>query len=235
MAVRFACNVERSTNAHPPLTRAVTGSAADTIAAMIDGIAERGHAIGRAVLPEATLAALRERVASLDAAHALRPARIGRGEEQRRHAGVRGDRIRWLDETSPDAAEAAALALLDALRVACNRSLMTGLVEYEGHYALYPPGASYARHRDCFRDDDTRVISAVLYLNDGWRVEDGGALRLYVEGGRAIDVPPEAGTLVAFLSARFDHEVLPARRPRLALTGWFRRRPLASGHGHPAC
>ena len=110
---------------------------------------------------------------------------------------------------------------------------MTGLAEYEGHYALYPPGASYARHRDRFRDDDTRVLSCVLYLNEGWRREDGGALRLYVEGGRAIDVRPEGGTLVAFLSGRFDHEVLPARRPRLALTGWFRRRPLASGQGAP--
>jgi SM-20-related protein len=235
MAGRLAHDAERSGNVPPPLTEAAPGCAADAIAALVDAIAERGHAIGRRALPDATLAALRARVAALDAAHALRPATVGHGETSGRHAGVRGDRIRWLDEASPDPAEAAALGLLDALRVACNRSLMTGLVEYEGHYALYPPGASYARHRDCFRDDDTRVISAVLYLNDGWRVEDGGALRLYVDGGRAIDVWPEAGTLVAFLSARFDHEVLPARRPRLALTGWFRRRPLASGHARPAC
>ena len=220
---------------HFPLIEAVPGSAADMIAAMVEGIAERGHAIGRHVLPDPTLAALRERVASLDAAHALRPAAVGRGERRGWHTDVRGDRIRWLDEGSPDAAEASALAALDALRVACNRSLMTGLAEYEGHYALYPPGASYARHRDRFRDDDTRVLSCVLYLNEGWRREDGGALRLYVEGDRAIDVWPEAGTLVAFLAERFDHEVLPATRPRLALTGWFRRRPLAAGQGHPAC
>ena len=217
------------------MTEVAPGCAAEAIAAIVDGIAERGHAIGRGVLPDATLAALRERVRLLDAEHALRPAAVGRGEERGRHADVRGDRIRWLDEEPRDADEAAALAFLDALRIACNRSLMTGLVEYEGHYALYPPGASYARHRDRFRDDDTRVLSCVLYLNDGWRIEDGGALRLYVDGARAIDVWPEAGTLVAFLSARFDHEVLPARRPRLALTGWFRRRPLAPGQGPPAC
>jgi SM-20-related protein len=235
MTGRFAHDVERGGNVLAPLTAAVPAGAADVVAALVDGIAERGHAIGRGVLPDATLAALRARVAALDAAHALRPATVGHGAARARHADVRGDRIRWLDEASRDPAEAAALALLDALRVACNRSLMTGLVEYEGHFALYPPGASYARHRDCFRDDDTRVVSSVLYLNDGWRVEDGGALRLYVEGGRAVDIRPEAGTLVAFLSARFDHEVLPARRPRLALTGWFRRRPLASGHVRPAC
>jgi SM-20-related protein len=235
MAAPVASDVEERTNVHPPLTESVPSAAADTIAAMVEDIAERGHAIGRSVLPAAALAALRERVRTLDAEHALRPAGVGRGAARGRRADVRGDRIHWLDEASQDPSEAAPLALLDALRVACNRSLMTGLAEYEGHYALYPPGASYARHRDRFRDDDTRVLSCVLYLNEGWHPDDGGALRLYVDGGRAIDVWPEGGTLVAFLSARFDHEVLPARRPRLALAGWFRRRPLALGQGRPAC
>ena len=207
----------------------------DAIVAMVGDVAEHGFAFRRCVLPDAIVAALRERVRSLDAEHALHPAAVGRGEARGRRADVRGDRIRWLDTRPHDAAEAAAFALLDALRFACNRSLMAGLVEFEGHYALYPTGASYARHRDRFRDDDTRVLSCVLYLNDDWRRDDGGALRLYVEDGRAIDVWPEAGTLVAFLSERFDHEVLPARRPRLALTGWFRRRPLASGHPRVAC
>jgi SM-20-related protein len=63
----------------------------------------------------------------------------------------------------------------------------------------------------------------VLYLNEGWRAEDGGALRLYLPDG-PHDVSPCAPTLVAFLSERFEHEVLPARRERLSLTGWFGRR-----------
>jgi SM-20-related protein len=41
---------------------------------------------------------------------------------------------------------------------------------------------------------------------------------------RVRDVLPVAGTLVCFLSDRFEHEVLPATRERLSLTGWFRRR-----------
>jgi SM-20-related protein len=45
-----------------------------------------------------------------------------------------------------------------------------------------------------------------------------------VNDTETLDVLPEGGTLVAFLSERFQHEVLPARRERLALTGWFRRR-----------
>jgi SM-20-related protein len=97
-------------------------------------------------------------------------------------------------------------------------------VDFEGHYAIYPPGARYERHRDRFRDDDARVLSCVLYLNDAWHASDGGALRLYLPHDETLDVLPEAGTFVAFLSAELDHEVRPASRERAAITGWFRRR-----------
>jgi hypothetical protein len=100
--------------------------------------------------------------------------------------------------------------------VAVNRELGIGLWTFEGHYALYPPGAGYARHRDRFRDDDARVLSCVLYLNAGWRPDDGGALRLHFDDGGALDVAPDGGTLVAFLAEAFEHEVLPGRRPRVA-------------------
>jgi SM-20-related protein len=62
-----------------------------------------------------------------------------------------------------------------------------------------------------------------MYLNENWALADGGALRIY-DGKRVRDVLPVAGTLVCFLSDRFEHEVLPATRERLSLSGWFRRR-----------
>jgi SM-20-related protein len=68
------------------------------------------------------------------------------------------------------------------------------------------------------------VLSIVLYLNDGWRAEDEGGLRLYLPGDDKVDVMPEGRTLVAFLADRFAHEVLPAKRDRLSIAGWFRRR-----------
>jgi hypothetical protein len=37
---------------------------------------------------------------------------------------------------------------------------------------------------------------------------------------------PVGGRLVAFVSERFEHEVLPGRRERMSFTGWFRRRSL---------
>ncbi len=203
--------------------------AADAVATAVAGIAERGYAVVAGALPEATVAALRVRALALDAAGELAPARVGRGAGLGRHDDVRGDRIRWLPERSDDPAEGDALAWLAALRVACNRALMMGLVGFEGHYALYPPGGFYARHLDRFRDDDTRALSCIVYLNERWRRADGGALRLYVDAATTLDVLPEGGTLVAFRADAFEHEVLPAARTRIALTGWFRRRPLASG------
>ena len=104
---------------------------------------------------------------------------------------------------------------------------MAGLEDFQGHFALYPRGAGYARHFDRLVGTDVRAISVALYLNDGLdRPTDGGYLRIHTGGGASEDVLPQGGRLVAFLSDRFEHEVLPARRERMSFTGWYRRRPL---------
>jgi SM-20-related protein len=111
--------------------------------------------------------------------------------------------------------------------LAINRELFLGLFDFEGHMAIYPPGSFYRKHLDQFQDVAQRKVSAILYLNDGWQAEDGGQLRIYLEESAdsdSIDVLPRGGTLVCFLSERFYHEVLPATRERLSVTGWFRVR-----------
>jgi SM-20-related protein len=174
---------------------------------------------------DALLAGLRDRCRGLHDAGGLRPAKIGRGAGERRVPEVRGDFISWLQAPECDA-EQRLLAKIDALRAELNRALMTGLEDYQGHFAIYPPGASYARHFDRLVGSDVRAISMALYLNEDWQPEHGGCLRIYTGGGRSEDVLPVGGRLVAFLSDRFEHEVLPASRERLSFTGWFRRRPL---------
>jgi SM-20-related protein len=54
--------------------------------------------------------------------------------------------------------------------------------------------------------------------------EHGGQLRMYLDESAEHDVVPTGGCLVVFLSGDIPHEVLPATRERLSLTGWFRRR-----------
>ena len=91
-------------------------------------------------------------------------------------------------------------------------------------FAFYAPGASYLRHRDEFRHDDSRTVSVIVYLNADWLPEHGGALRLHPEGFSTQDISPVGSRIAVFLSADMLHEVLPATRDRLSLTGWFRRR-----------
>lgn len=158
------------------------------------------------------------------AAHgALAPAGIGHGAALAVREGIRGDRIQWL-EAGQSAACERYLQIMDTLRLALNRDLYLGLEDFECHFALYPPGAFYQKHLDRFHDDDCRTVSVIVYLNEGWLPEYGGALRLYPERQRALDIAPLANRLALFVSADMPHEVLPSSRDRLSLTGWFKRR-----------
>ncbi len=116
----------------------------------------------------------------------------------------------------------------DLLKAAFNRTLFLGLTDFEGHYAAYPEGGFYERHKDGFRRDSARVVSFVLYLNRDWKPADGGRLRVYTKGQSGgeshVDVDPIGGTMVCFLSGESEHEVLLNHRPRFSLTGWFNRR-----------
>lgn len=170
----------------------------------------------------ATSLALREDLRRLQAAGALSAAAVGHGASLGQHAQIRGDATLWLDDARAGPAAATFLAALDALRVELNRRLFLGADQVEAHYAAYPAGARYARHRDRFRDDDARVISFVTYLNPDWRDEDGGALRLSLPDGDN-DIVPRTGSL-CFLS-ELEHEVLPATRERWSIAAWMRRRP----------
>ena len=196
----------------------------DVLGKIVADLREAGLAVVRDFLPPPAIAALRGEALRRDTAGLLAAAATGHGAGRSVREDVRGDRIGWLDENRPAPAERALFAALEALRVAANRELLLGLWRYEGHYALYPPGAHYVRHRDRFTDDDARVLSVVLYLNETWQATDGGALRIHRPAGKPRDVLPEGGTLVAFLAAQFEHEVLSTARPRLAVSGWFRTR-----------
>ncbi|HEY2395960.1 MAG TPA: 2OG-Fe(II) oxygenase [Rudaea sp.] len=186
----------------------------------------RGYCIVENFLDADARAALARECGALHARNQLRPAAVGNVGERHVDARVRGDHTHWFDPLDLTAEQSAYWAPMDALRRALNRRLLLGMEQFETHYALYPPGTRYARHRDRFRDDDSRVLSSVLYLNPGWHDSDGGALRLHLDPAvpdSHLDIYPHDGTLVLFLSADFEHEVLPTGRERLSVAGWFRR------------
>ena len=175
------------------------------------------------LLSAAQTQALAAECRAMHEARQLTPARVG---ATRTATPLRGDSTHWFQAGAMSAPQQAFTDRLDALRLALNRELMLGLVECESHYAVYPPGAGYTRHIDRLRDSDARVVSAVFYLNEGWQDADGGALRLYLDGGSHRDIYPHAGKLLLFLSAQFEHEVLPATRDRMSIACWMRQRAL---------
>jgi len=190
---------------------------------IVDDLAAQGWSQQNIFLPEALTLELAAECHKRAAEGELAPAAVGRGPSQEIREGIRGDHIQWLEPGEVVACDTY-LELMDSLRVAMNRGLFLGLEDFESHFAMYPPGAFYLKHVDRFRDDDRRMVSAVIYLNNAWLPEHGGQLRMYLKGDVEYDVVPIGGCLVVFLSGEIPHEVLPATRERLSLPGWFRRR-----------
>ncbi|WP_223527344.1 2OG-Fe(II) oxygenase [Pseudomonas sp. BF-B-26] len=190
---------------------------------IVDDLAEHGWSQQNVFLPLGLTRELAAECRKRAAEGELAPAAVGRGSTSGIREGIRGDHIQWIEPGQALVCDSY-LDLMDSLREAMNRGLFLGLEDFESHFALYPPGAFYLRHVDRFRDDDRRMVSAVVYLNDAWLPEYGGQLRMYLNESVEHDVVPTGGCLVVFLSGEVPHEVLPANRDRLSLTGWFRRR-----------
>jgi SM-20-related protein len=193
-------------------------------------IAERLAVDGWVIVPnfvsEELAQSLRNEALSLYRDGAFRAAGVGKGESWKLVPEIRNDQVLWLTKPFSDV-QARYLAELEMLRLAINRTLFLGLWDFEGHYTLYAPGSRYQRHLDQFNYAKQRRVTCIAYLNDNWRPEDGGQLRIYLHGEKEtpfLDVLPGSGTFACFLSDGFYHEVLPATRERLSVTGWFRTR-----------
>jgi SM-20-related protein len=189
-------------------------------------LATRGWSCCDDFVTPAQVAELRAQALMLSERGEFRAAAVGAGKGRAVRPTTRGDEISWV--VPPYTESMGWLAAdLEELRLGVNQHLALGLFHLEFHFARYAPGRGYERHLDQLAGSEARVLSWALYLNDDWRAEQGGALRLYTQArGRApfLEFPPRGGRLMVFLSERFEHEVLPATRERWSITGWFRRR-----------
>jgi SM-20-related protein len=193
--------------------------------AIAQAIALRGFAVPPDALPLALARQLRRDAVARRREGGFRAAGVGRAGRFRIDPAVRGDLIAWIDPQRALPGERRYLALMEQLRLVLNRHLLLGLLDFECHHACYPAGGHYRRHRDRHVGSDARIVSVVGYLNEGWREEEGGVLRIYPEApAPPVDVVPCVGTLACFLCDAFEHEVLPATRERLSVSGWFRHR-----------
>ncbi|MBD2699500.1 2OG-Fe(II) oxygenase [Spirosoma sp. BT702] len=193
---------------------------------IIEGILTSGYGIADDFLTGSDVAALADQLHQRKTAGQFRAAGIG-NQQLTVQTAIRGDEILWLDSTTATSAESAFLNRIDTFIAYVNRTCYLGLCEFECHYALYPTGTFYKRHLDQFRTDSRRKLSVICYLNTYWKEADGGQLVLYLPANeqrseQPITINPTGGRLVCFESARLEHEVLPATRERLSITGWLK-------------
>lgn len=158
----------------------------------------------------------------------FRKAGVGRGENLTIREDIRRDEVMWLQNDALSVEQQAYLAELELLRLALNQRFFLGLFEFEGHFAIYPEGAFYKAHLDRHAGTSDRLVTVILYLNPDWQPGDGGELKLWTtpgdKDGGFVLIEPRLGTLVCFLAGDFWHEVQPAKKTRMSITGWFRRR-----------
>ncbi|CAJ1328351.1 unnamed protein product [Effrenium voratum] len=103
-------------------------------------------------------------------------------------------------------------------------SRLAGLAERsDAMVSIYENGSRFQKHVDN-PNQDGRVLTSIVYLNTGdpWKAEDdGGQLRMFLDGEPPIDLMPDTGRMVLFWADRIPHEVLPSKRRRMALTYWM--------------
>lgn len=203
----------------------------------LPGLAQKIHAHGIAImdqfLPETVIKSLRQEIHALTAKASMKAAGTGR-QQTAVNPALRGDHIYWLDEQNASSAQQLYFDRMDAIRQVLNAQLFLGLHSLECHLALYTPGKRYQKHLDRFQGETQgkplRQLSSILYLNKDWQPHNGGQLRIYqpeteikaeaAVQANTLDVLPVGGRAVFFLSDTFYHEVLPADRDRMSLTGW---------------
>jgi SM-20-related protein len=198
--------------------------------ALINTLSIQGYVICEDFLAANIIAGLYDEAHKYHTNNNMMPAKTGR-MNQLKPSNIRGDHILWLEEDNKNISIQAYFSQMHALKAVLNRQLFMNLQSLETHLAVYPVGGAYQKHLDQFNHDidtahDTkaRQLSSILYLNADWQADDGGELRLYLNEHEHLDILPTAGKLVLFLSEKFWHEVRPAKRERVSLTGWFRTR-----------
>ncbi|MGF7483787.1 2OG-Fe(II) oxygenase [Providencia sp. SP181] len=153
--------------------------------------------------------------------NALQDARIGHRDSLQSNKAVRGDQTVWLE---PEMGTPIAFYMekMEEIRQALNCQLYLGLRDFETHFCRYPNGGFYKKHVDNPRGAGRRKVTTVLYMNELWKLGDGGELVVFdKEDNHLFKLEPLAGRMIFFMSEEFPHEVLPTEQKRESIAGWF--------------
>ena len=189
---------------------------------ILDDLAEKGWSVSKSIIPIDVVRELQHDLQQFQESGSLKKAGIGNKSNKMINSEIRGDEILWFEESNLQSGQNKYWDIVTELRLTINREFFLGLTTIECHFASYPVGSFYKRHLDQFKNSGSRLITCILYLNDDWKTDDAGFLRLYLADGMH-DIYPEAGTFVCFKSEEIEHEVFPTNRVRNSVTGWMRK------------
>lgn len=185
----------------------------------LDALADLGYMVLDDFIDLKFQEALRSEIRELEREGNLRKAGIGKLQLHIVKPSVRGDYIHWLGEEDEGAGNQFLRKIIE-LRHDLHRELFLPLKDQELHYTHYPSGTFYKRHSDVFVQQQHRVLSVILYLNENWEEKDGGRLKLYLNVDKEISIEPKSGRLLIFRS-EIEHEVLLTNTDRYSITGWL--------------
>ncbi len=189
---------------------------------LIDSYLENKIGIDKVFLDAALSEGLHQNIQQLQKDKLMNTAGIGNELVKDTDQKMRSDKIHWMEEKTQNRFEQDFLSKMHDFMGYLNRTCYTGINACEFHYAVYEEGTFYKRHKDQFRNDDSRKFSMISYLNDNWLEEDGGQLLVYKDDV-AQKILPHSQTGVFFKSNEMEHEVTKTNRSRMSITGWLKR------------
>lgn len=165
---------------------------------------------------------LHQNILQLQQDEQMQHANIGNDKIKDNNQKIRSDKIYWMDKSHNNAFENEFLQLAENFIEHLNSTYYTGINAYEFHYAVYEEGTYYKRHKDQFKNNNSRKYSLINYLNHNWLEQDGGQLLVYQNDG-VQKIQPQSQTAVFFKSSEMEHEVVLAHRQRMSITGWLKQ------------
>jgi len=216
------------------------------------GLNDKGYATAEFITAEA-VRVVRSEIANVAPFYTPGEIWLGRDDAgaQISVKSVRGDRVFWMDPEQIEAGRFDALAsvlkaidtlVLDHMARDARRPRnekrktarrLAGLADRtHAMLAEYPGRASrFVKHVDNTARDGRR-LTVLCYLNEDWRGEHGGALKVYDRTGpdgaserdgaaASLEVAPAGGALAMFYADEVPHEVLPSHRSRHSFTVWY--------------
>lgn len=151
----------------------------------------------------------------------FRKSKIGHHNNVSEQQEIRSDYIQWIDTNNPEDLYRPFIDHIIEFGKWLNKFCYTGLNDLEMHSAVYPRGSFYKRHIDTSLLNKKRVYTFILYLNNSWKYDDGGQLRLYIND-HYRDIDPYQCRLVFFESDKLPHEVLTSNFERISISGWLK-------------